>query len=537
MWKTLQRSERLPLSSREQILHQSRGLTKKRFLSTSLKPATTSTNWDAFNNNNSPTTTLKPQGLTIGILRETYDTWERRTPLTPNHVNELLQKEGLRQVLVQPSPQRCFSNHEYEAAGAIVIEDLSQADVILGVKRPVHAEEMLADKTYLFFSHVIKGQESNMGLLQTILDKKIQLIDYECIVQDKAFKQPDGSILNKPERLVAFGKYAGLAGMIDTFYPLGRRLVTDYGAHTPFLHCPPAMMQRDLAAAKDTIVRAGEKIVYDGLPPEMDPLVFCVTGKGGKVYGGAMEILELLPHETISVADLPELQAQVHKERNKVFVVNPEPRELYQHKLDGSFDRNAWKKNPGDYKSLFAETIAPYSHVLVNCIYWDPRYARLLTKEDVKRLSEEDRNRILVVSDISCDVNGSVELLDRTCTIDKPYFNYNPFLQKEVSPDIGDKGITVMGTDILPAELPKESSEHFGSAVTKVLGNILSESNTSLSCMDRMKNCPFLSGATITADDGHLTDRYNYLESFLHRASMAPLQAKQSFDVMMNGHL
>lgn len=524
------------------------------FLSTSPKPVSSSTPYPSTDtttiSNSSWNDILSPsrfipnaekKGLTIGILRETYDDWERRVPLTPHHVKKLLETHNhrsLHQVLVQPSPQRCFPNREYEAAGAILSDDLSQADVILGVKRPRHPDTMFPNKTYLFFSHVIKGQESNMGLLQTILNKHIQLIDYECIVQDRAVQLANGTTQVKPERLVAFGKYAGLAGMIDTFYPLGRRLVTDYGIHTPFLQCPPAMMQRDLAAAKTAIRTMGEQIALEGLPPDMDPLVFCVTGNGGKVYSGAMEILKLLPHETLAVDDLPELfQQQDHVARNKIHVVNPTPEDMYQHCTDGTFDRNAWKASPGDYESLFARKIAPYIQVLVNCIYWDPRYARLLTKNEMQMLHEEGVNRLLVVSDISCDVNGSIEFLDRTCTVDKPFFQYNPLLRKEVAADIGDKGITVMGTDILPAELPRESSEHFGNAVSQVLGNIMNDNQATFSVMDRMKRCPLLSRATITTEEGQLTGRYRYLDSFLQRASYAPMGANQTIDVMMQGHL
>jgi len=285
-----------------------------------------------------------------------------------------------------------------------------------------------------------------MGLLQQVLDQKIQLVDYECIVEQP---QPNADADGRPpQRLVAFGKYAGLAGMIDTFYPLGRRLVTDFGIHTPFLQCPLASMQRDLNHAKATITRMGEQIALEGFPDELgSPMVFCVTGNGGRVYSGAMEIVDLLPQEKILAADLPELYAQgANYNRNKVYVVTPTPQELYHHQNDDThFDMNDWRNNPGDYVSKFAINVAPYIQVMVNCIYWDPRYARLLTKDEVQTLHENGQNRLLVVSDISCDVNGSIEFLDRTCTIAQPFFTYNPLTRHEDCADIGDKGITVMG--------------------------------------------------------------------------------------------
>lgn len=327
----------------------------------------------------------EPQGLTVGILRETYDDWERRTPLCPNHVEQLLAGSNLSKVLVQPSSQRCFSNMDYQRAGAVLSDDLSQADIILGVKRPVDPDTLIQDKTYVFFSHVIKGQDSNMGLLQRILDKNIQLVDYECIVEEEA---------GRSNRLVAFGRYAGLAGMIDTFYPLGRRLVTDYGVHTPLLQCPPASMQKDLAHAQQTIRTIGEQIAHEGLPSELqDPLVLCVTGQGGRVFGGAMEILDLLPQERVQAEDLPELFTQSTRDPYKVYTVTPSPEDMYQRSSDGSFDFEHWRNNPSEYASNFATHIAPYIHALVNCIYWDPRYARLITKEEAQILHENDQKR------------------------------------------------------------------------------------------------------------------------------------------------
>ena len=409
---------------------------------------------------------------TIGILRESYNDWERRTPLCPEHVQQLSRQT---KVLIQPSSQRCFSESEYEKAGAIVMEDLSDADVLLGVKRPADPAILLEDKAHVFFSHVIKGQETNMALLQTILDKRIQLMDYECIVSDD--NRGGGA-----HRLVAFGRYAGLAGMIDTFYPLGRRLLSDYNVHTPFLQCPLASMQHDLEHAKSTIRQLGEQIAVHGLSTELtDPIVLGVTGgPHGRVYSGAMEIIKLLPHEMVRVQDLPSLFSQAsgisNQDRYKVYTVTPSSEELYQRRSDGTFpSMDDWKNHPSDYDCNFATTVAPYIHALVNCIYWDPRYARLLTKQDAQWLHEKGHDRLKVISDISCDIHGSIEFLDRTCSIANPFFQYNPLTRQEVSADIGDKGITVMGTDILPAELPKESSQHFGDAVMKML-NVLFES-------------------------------------------------------------
>jgi len=332
------------------------------------------------------------RSLTIGILRETYDDWERRTPLCPIHVQQLLQRSGYRttKVLVQPSSQRCFADGDYKRVGAILQEDLSHADVIVGVKRPADSSTLISNKTYMFFSNVIKGQESNMELLKSILQKHVQLVDYECIVETDPVETDEKK---RTQRLVAFGRYAGLAGMIDTLYPLGRRLVSDCGVHTPFLQCPLASMQRDLSRAKQVVSEIGQQIAHDGLPLK-DPLVFCLTGNGGRVFGGAMEIMNLLPHETMQVQDLPELYAQSNPDPYKVFTVTPRPDELYQRRnCDGPFSVEDWRNHPTEYESKFATEVAPYIHALVNCIYWDPRYARLLTKDDAQKLYESENRR------------------------------------------------------------------------------------------------------------------------------------------------
>jgi hypothetical protein len=74
-------------------------------------------------------------------------------------------------VIVQSSPHRCFKDEEYQYLGMDVLEDISAADIFLGVKE-VPIQELIADKTYLFFSHTIKMQSSNKQLLRAILQKK-----------------------------------------------------------------------------------------------------------------------------------------------------------------------------------------------------------------------------------------------------------------------------------------------------------------------------------------------------------------------------
>ena len=258
----------------------------------------------------------------------------------------------------------------------------------------------------------------------------------------------------------------------------------NYATTTPFLYCPPAIYHSSLDEARESVKLLGKRIATDGgLQSFTDdghsssPIVICVTGgKGGNVHGGVREILNLLPHEIINVADLPTLMMSSNSsstttaKNNKVHVVTPELNELYQHKTRKDFDRKDFFTNPQDYVCKFSELVAPYCHVLVNCIYWDDRFPRLLTKEDMFQLYHSGNKRLMVISDISCDINGSIEFLERSTSIDSPCYQYDPILGRESSNS--NTGVTMMGVDILPTELPIESSNHFGDAVSDILNEL-----------------------------------------------------------------
>lgn len=474
--------------------------------------------------------------LKIGILRENYDKWERRVPLCPEHVQDFLARHPNCQVLVQPSPNRVFSTQDYERVGAKVQDDLSDADLILGVKRPKTMENLPSNKTYMFFGHVIKGQTENMPLLQECLDKKIQLIDYECILDVPA----NGG---KAKRSIAFGKYAGYAGMIDTFPALGRRLLMKDNLSTPFLNCPPTIHHYDLDEAKKSVARMADRLATEGLPHDMEPLVFTMTGKGGNVYNGVREIFDILPHEIVSVADLPEV-SQVRGPQYKVFGVVPEKHEILQRESDGhaAFERTDYYQNPNKYKSVFAEKVAPWSNVIVNCAYWDYRYPRLLTKDDIQNLYMNGNERLMLVSDISCDPGGSIEFFARSTTIDRPCYQYDPIQGREVSDHIDSIGVTMLGVDILPTELPADSSRHFGNVLSCILDEFVAVKAASQSpsdLMERTRFPPRLQKATITSTSGELTEPFRYLESILKMRSTQNNSTKPSKHMMLllEGHL
>ena len=411
-------------------------------------------------------------------------------------------------IFVQPS-QRIFPDSQYEKAGAIITEDMSSADILLGVKRVADENNLIPDKSYMFFSHVIKGQQENMGLLQAILDKKIQLFDYEAIAED--VKDPvTGEV--KKKRLVAFGKFAGIAGMIDTLQCLGRRLLAS-GYSTPFLNCSQAYMYYDLDDAKRSIVELGKHIGSDGLSISLEPLVFAFTGRGN-VTKGALEIFNLLPHKMVTLEEARELKSKSGP-HNCVYGLMVKQEDMVQKKKKMSsgsasepFDVKHYRCNALEYESTFAEKVAPVCNVIVNGIYWDERYPRLLTKEEMSNLYRQGHKRyaqsffnclllrccllsslsfflfslfvicsLFAVGDISCDVGGSIEFLQHTTTIDKPYFSWNPLTNESVD-EIADDTVAVMGVDILPTELSVESSKHFGDALLPLLKQMIVDGNS-----------------------------------------------------------
>ncbi|GAX10946.1 alpha-aminoadipic semialdehyde synthase [Fistulifera solaris] len=477
--------------------------------------------------------------LTVGIAKETYNVWESRAPITPDQVERLRQSSHERiRFLVQPSAQRIFSNQQYQLAGAELNEDLTEADVILGVKRPKDPSDLIPRKTYVFFSHTTKGQPENMRLLQECLQKKIQLFDYEKMVSSES------TSTGKVQRLVSFGRFAGMAGTMDSFHALGRRLLHRDGANTPLLACPPAMMNHTLDQARERVKQMGERIALEGMDLS-EPLVIAVTGKGGTVHGGVMEILKLLPHEIVTIGDLPQLVSKkpsvVKKEpERKIYVAPIGTSDVYEHySTSVKFDRKDFRAHPCHYQSLFASRVAPYVHCIINAVYWDLRFPRLLTKEQIRRQFERGNNRLLLLSDITCDVNGSIEFLERTTTIEEPFFHYNPLTGAEVSPGIGTSGITVLGVDILPSELPRDSSAHFGEAVSHVLEQILTtkdEEKASNAGIDTSLLSPGLAQSCLTTSDGKLESSYRYLYAMLEKAP--PIDRLQRTMILaLKGHL
>lgn len=325
-----------------------------------------------------------------------------------------------------------------------------------------------------------------------------------------------------------------MAGMIDILQGLGQQLLLSGNEtySTPFLSCPLSYMHPNLVNAFASVARIGRDIQRGELPHNLPPLVFAFTGKGN-VIRGATQVFEKLPVQWLSNKD--ELKQVVLSKCNKLghrcvygYMVKPE--DIYvlkkeKHKrISSVFNKSHYRSNPHEYTSVFGRDIAPFINVLVNGAYWDERYPRILTKEDIRMLYEQGNTSLIAIADISCDINGSIEFLDKTTSIDHPFFHYNP-LNGMISDHFetsgrfhknNDKTISVMGVDILPAELARESSEHFGNALLPLLTKITMGSSPDNNIALTLP--PELELACI-AEGGQLKPRYGYLATFLMRTA------------------
>eukprot|EP01094_Clydonella_sp_ATCC50884_P024902 TRINITY_DN6379_c0_g1_i1.p1 TRINITY_DN6379_c0_g1~~TRINITY_DN6379_c0_g1_i1.p1 ORF type:complete len:902 (-),score=345.38 TRINITY_DN6379_c0_g1_i1:572-3277(-) len=430
---------------------------------------------------------------TLGIRRETGSRWERRVPLAPKDVRRLCNR-GIR-VIVQPSTHRVFTDEAYVKAGAEISEDLSPAGTIIGVKEvPRHL--LIAEKTYLFFSHTIKAQAYNMKMLDTILEKRIRLIDYEKIVDANN------------NRLVRFGKWAGYAGLIDLLRAFGNRLL-GLGYSTSFLQMGYSHMYPTLSAAKHAIEEVGKDILANGLPKDIAPLVFVFTGGKGACNSGSLEIFDLLPHEMVTIDELPDIVAN-SKERHLVYgCVVSSADYIVPNDASKTFDKSHYYAHPEEYHSNFHERIAPYMSVLVNNVFWREGMPRLLSKAHVRALEREGRFRLMAVADIACDIGGGLEFLAKSTTIDEPVFLYD-VNTNDVHEDVEGEGILILGVDNLPTEFPKEASKYFGASLLPFLEDVV-RSDMTRPFEEQKRDLPIQVQQAVITSHGELTPNFKYI--------------------------
>lgn len=430
---------------------------------------------------------------TIAIRHEDKYKMERRAPLTPRHIEQLI-KQGV-EVLVETSKKRVFTDDEYRASGAVVAKDISAASLILGVKE-MPFDYFKAQKTYVFFSHTIKGQGYNMPLLQNMVDHKINLIDYEKITDEKG------------KRLIFFGHFAGLAGMINSLWSYGQRL-HKLGYSSSFKSLKQSHNYSSLEEAKKAIRSAGESIQNKGLNPEVGPLIIGITGYGN-VSKGAQEIAALLPIVKISPAELLQMSKENKFDLKHVYLVVFKEEDLSKpvNKND-HFDLQDYYQHPEKYKNQFEKYI-PHISILMNCMYWDNRYPRIVTKDFIAELYKTE-HRLKVIGDVTCDPNGSIEATHIGATILDPVFVYNP---KTRTPTMGfeGEGLLIMSVEILPSELPRESSEAFGDILVNYVKQLAeADYNTSFENL----NIPPAFKRALILHNGEFTPDFTYMADFL----------------------
>jgi alpha-aminoadipic semialdehyde synthase len=387
----------------------------------------------------------------IAIRREDKNRWERRVPLTPEHVGELV-RHGV-SVALESSALRVFPDEAFRAAGARVVDDLAGCRLVVGVKE-IPVERLREDTAYLFFAHVTKGQPANMPMLRRLMELRCSLIDFEKIVDDRG------------RRLVFFGRHAGFAGMLDTLAALGRRLAWE-GIASPFAPLRLAHEYEDLDEAKGDLLQAADALRRNGVPDALHPIVFGFTGSGN-ASKGAQEIFDQLPYEEVLPEDLASLFTNDDLPRNLLYKVVFTRADRIARRGGGAFDPDELREHPSRFQSAMIPHLARLT-VLVNSIYWEPGQPRIASREDLLSLyGDGAAPRLRIIGDISCDLGGSIEGNVRITTPGDPVYVYD-VVTGEPRSGVAGKGPVILAVDNLPCELPIDASQHFGDALLRFL--------------------------------------------------------------------
>ena len=265
-------------------------------------------------------------------------------------------------------------------------------------------------------------------------------------------------------------------------------------------------MYKDLATAKEAVATVGKEVADKGLAGGVGPLTFAFTASGN-VSKGAQEIFSLLPHEMVSPDDLKVVAKE--GDPSKLYGSVVEAQHMVQRTDGGSFDLEDYYQHPHLYKGIFHERVLPYTSVIVNCMYWDPRFPRLITTDQISQAWAAGSQKLLAVGDLTCDIGGSIEFLVQDTDIEAPFFFWDVDRQ-EASRSLEGDGVAVLGVDILPSELPVEASFHFGNLLVPFIKDV-AESNFSTPFADQSDVPAEFRRATIAAH-GELTPTFQYIE-------------------------
>ena len=399
--------------------------------------------------------------MKIGVIRETKNPPDKRVPLSPEKCAKLKQNFPEIELVVQSSNIRAFKDEEYSELGVNIVQDVSDCDVLLGVKE-VKKEELIPNKTYFFFSHTIKEQPYNRDLLQKMLALKIKMIDYEALTYPK-----NG-------RILGFGRYAGIVGAYNAFLA--------FGIKSNSYNLKPANECHDYKELKQELKKVklpnDYKIIISG---------------DGRVGKGAEEIIHAIGVYEVSPLDF------LTSTRNEPIYTQLSIKEYNKRKDGQLFTKDDFYTNPELFESNF-KRFSDIGDMYIACHYWDANAPFVFSREDIKA----DSFKLKIVADISCDIDGPVASTLRPSTIDEPLYGYDPKTESEVD-FMNENAIGVMAVDNLPCELPRDASEDFGNELlTKVLPSIIGEDSDTI--IERASIC----------ENGKLTSYYSYLQDYVN---------------------
>lgn len=396
--------------------------------------------------------------MKIALLREGKIPADKRVALSPKQCLEVLNQYPGLVLVVQSSPIRKFTDQDYLDLGIVLQEDLSDCDVLIGVKE-VPKKDLIPHKTYFYFSHTIKEQPYNKSLLLKMLSLNIRMIDYEVLTNEKS------------KRLIGFGRYAGIVGCYNGFLAYGKR--------TSSFSLKPAHLCEDRKEMEIEL----RKI-------QLEPIKIILTGSG-RVGNGILELINIIGIRQVSPNEF------LNKSFDEPVFVHLNTLD-YNKRTDGSASsKSDFYTNPGSYQSDFLK-FAKTAEMFIAGHYYAAGSPFLFTREDAK--SKEFKIR--TVADVSCDINGPIACTIQPSTIQNPIYGYNPLtelIDDYTKPDV----IAVMAVDNLPCELPKDSSIDFGAELIKHI----------LPCLLSTDPHKVIERATI-CENGKLTEQFSYLESY-----------------------
>ena len=393
----------------------------------------------------------------IGLIKEGKVPSDNRVALTPKQCRYLLDQFPSWDIIVESSPNRCYKDKEYQKEGIKVVEDISTADILFGIKE-VPKDQLIANKKYLFFSHTKKAQTYNKALFHVMMDKNITLIDYECLEHE------DG------QRLIGFGFFAGIVGAHNGIMAYGNRT-------------------KEFKLGRVKEVKDYMELVHTYFGLKLPNIKIAITGSG-RVAHGILEIMNLM--------DVQQVEPDEYTSRAYAYpvYVHLKGGDLYRHKATHTYDRNDFHAHPENYHCLFTNYLK-HTHILMNGIYWEPGIAPLFTMDDLK----EDDYALTTIADITDDAHGSVPCNLGDSSSEDPVYGVNVTTVEKTAPYMHN-GIDIMAVGNLPNELPRDASRYFGEQLIKyVIPDLLKGGNK------------IIDGATML-DKGKLTQNFSYLEDY-----------------------